>query len=93
MPELPRQSSARPRLSDFQRRLLDYIARHDGFDPVAARAATGALGTNLPNLSRSVRILIERGLLNGPVVRGQRPSGRPRRVYVVTESGRAALDG
>lgn len=74
----------------FQRQLLRYAVTSNGISPTELRGAAYALKTNLPNLSRSFRILVTKGYLNGPHESGVTSSGRRRWVYRATEAGRKA---
>ena len=67
-----------PRLTPFQRQILERAERKGAVYVRGGRTAR-ALGTNNPNLSRSTRLLQERGLL------GRYPCE-------LTDAGRAALE-
>lgn len=80
-------------LTPFQKRLLQYACagvRGGEIDPKLVYAIAATLNTNVPNLSRSIRLLVARGFL-APAKR-EHPMGGYKYVFLVTPAGREALD-
>lgn len=82
-----------PLLTPFQKRLLHYACagvRGGQIDPKLVYAIAATLNTNVPNLSRSIRLLVARGFL-APAKR-EHPLGGHVYLFIITPAGREALD-